>query len=226
MEIVLHTIPEVYPALHRKLEQAVIDAAAVVDDRFGWCVDKLEIEVYTSRSLWMEQHTRLNEEELASWVAGDSGRIIRVVAAGSERHLLRMVAHECVHFIVRQQVKIIPAWLDEGIALFLPLGMPEKYQQDLVQAISHGALIPYELLARPFAGFDRSLKTLAYAQSCGMVRHIVETHGWNMLRGLLISLASGISMDQTLRPFGLNMYLLESAMKRAVFQEKEYVGHV
>ena len=214
MEISIKTIPQSTDKLYDQLVDVAQEAANTVHEWFGFTVKLLEIEVYTSRSLWIEQHTRLNEEELASWVAGDSGRIIRVVANGSEQHLLRMVAHECVHHIIHQYAETIPAWLDEGIAMHLLLELPQKYQQELKQAINHNGLIPFDILENPFSILDRALKDLAYAQSWIMVRYMSGEYGSQMLRELLLTLGRGESIDQALRPWGVNMYLLEKNMIR------------
>jgi hypothetical protein len=212
--ITIKTIPPVDDRLHNRLFEAARRAADTVRRWFDFTVEQLEIEVYTSRSQWIEEHTRLNEEELASWVSGDSGRIIRVVATGSEEHLLNMVSHECVHHIIHKQAANLPAWLDEGIAMHLLLELPKTYRHELKQAIRHDALIPFELLASPFTLLDRRLKDLAYGQSWVMVMYMTKEYGPEKIRELLLRLGRGDSMDQALRPLRVNMYLLEKAMIR------------
>jgi len=207
------------PGLHGQLVTSCRQAAETVADWFAFAVDELEVEVYTSRELWIEQHTRLNEDELASWVAGDCGRIIRVVASGSDHHLLQMVGHECVHHIIRVHAGSIPAWLDEGLAMYLLLGMPKRYAQTLKKAVAHGAFIPFDLLEKPFSLLDRRLKDLAYAQGCAMVRHLEISYGRSRLRSLLTALGRGDNLAQALRPLGLNMYLLEKELVRHLQQE-------
>ena len=216
MEIQLTTVPPVPETLQQRLSAAAHEAAETVRQWFGCSVDRIEIEVYTSRELWMEMHTRLNEKELATWVAGDAGRIIRVVQTGSQHHLEQMIGHECVHFILGRWAGPIPAWLDEGLAIYLLLGMVDRYRQELEQAAAHEALIPYELLERPFTVLDRELQPLAYAQGCAMAAHLAAEYGRRRLGQLLRSLGRGQSMDQALRSLGVNMYLLERDMLRCL----------
>jgi len=214
MKIKIKIFPDDESRLRQRIEAAARQGAEAVRVWFDFSVDELEIEVYGSRQQWIEEHTRLNQEELATWVAGDSGRIIRVVATGSEAHLLRMVAHECVHHILHRHVASLPAWLDEGIAMHLLFTMPQHYRQELEQAVRHNALLPFDLLAKSFAVLGRGLKDLAYAQSWAMVEHIGNRYGSRMLKELLLALGRGESLDMALRPWGTNMYLLEGEMCR------------
>lgn len=216
LNLKLKCIPDRSCNTLEELENAANNAAVQVEEWFGFTTEHLEIEVYGSRQEWIEEHTRLNEGDLVSWVAGDSGRIIRVVAGDSNDHLLRMIGHECVHHIIRKAVPAIPGWLDEGLAIHLLHDLPVHYRETLDLAVGENVFLPLEVLAKPFSLLDRSLKSLAYSQSCSLVQYLEEVYGRERIRGLLLSLGSGETLDQSLRPLGLNCYLLEKEWVRWV----------
>ena len=218
--IIIKCIPQCSKELKEELKNAAENAASQVKTWFNFTTNNLEIEIYSSRQEWIEEHTRLCEKDLVSWVAGDSGRIIRVVAGNSDRQLLKMTAHECVHHIIRAVVPAIPAWLDEGLAILLLHELPDHYQETLKLTLKQDALLPLEVLTKPFSILDRSLKSLAYAQSYSLVEYLEDIYGREKLRGLLISLGLGETLDHALRPMSLNRYLLEKEWERWVREYK------
>lgn len=180
-------------------------------DCAGICV---EIEIFTDREEWIEHHTYVSQGDMPSWIQGDSGRIIRIVTdenkvAGLD-DLLLIIAHETVHHILHHHAgDCVPAWLDEGLALFLSQELPDNYQALLAEKLGDGGVVPFEMLNESFCGFDRKLQALAYAQSYTMIAHIVDTHGWEMVTALVGAVSRNESLDRALNGFGLNFYLLE-----------------
>ena len=174
----------------------------------------VEIEIFSQRAAWRDHHTQIMPD-LPSWVAGDSGRIIRIVLAGEREvapsALEIMVVHECVHQALARRAGDgrLPAWLDEGLSVYYSQALPATYRQALTAAAAADACLPLEALDGSFARLDRELKTLAYAMSFSLVEHIIARHGHALLQELLAAAARGETPAGVLRPRGLNYYLLE-----------------
>jgi len=184
-------------------------------------LDLIEIEIFQSREEWIEHHTVISEEEIPTWVQGDTGRIIRLVMdqdkVSTFKALQLMVTHECIHQTVRRATnENIPAWLDEGIALYLSQNLPDHYNDILAKAVSADACLPLELLSGPVTRLDRKIKTLAYAQSYSLIEYLVEKYGWEIVKKLLDACKRGDSIDTVLKEYGLNMYLLETEWVKSV----------
>lgn len=185
-----------------------------IKDKLDLSPEALEIEIFKSRDEWIERHTMINEVDTPSWVMGDSGRVIRLVMddhkIASFEDLKLMVAHECVHAIVRSHThELCPAWLDEGLAVCMTQNLPEKYRISLQNALAADALLPIETISQSFSRLDRRLKTLAYAQSYSLVDYMADKYGWEIVREMLDDYARGDSGEAVLRERGVNMYLLE-----------------
>lgn len=176
--------------------------------------DQVEIEIFQNKEEWIEKHTIINDQETPSWVQGDTGRVIRLVMEQNEissfEKLQLIVTHECVHLAVRNFTDgKAPAWLDEGLAVYFSQNLPDEYKNTLENAFKNGAQLPLEMLNDPFSRLDRTMKSLAYSQSYSLVNHLVQKHGWNVIKELLASSARGESINAALRTWGLNLYLLE-----------------
>lgn len=212
IKIVFHPVSSRYsPAI---LHSAIKECVASVEKHLRLPVTSFEIEIYGERREWIDNHTRINESELLTWVGGDSGRIIRVVAdekkVPTDAALARMVCHECVHHIVRSYAGLsIPAWLDEGLAILLVQDLPTSYLKALTQASELDGLLPVEILEQPFSRFDRSLKSLAYAQSTSLVSFLIEKFGYPCIQELLDCCRRGDRVESILRQKGFTIYLFE-----------------
>lgn len=180
----------------------------------------IEVEVYRSRQEWLQRHTLMQAGDATSWIQGDSGRVIRVFvdpASESFAKLQLMVTHECVHRALACTCGAgLPAWLDEGLAVYLSQELPAAYRQRLKEAAAADALLPLDLLADSFASMDRRLKTLAYAQSASLVGYLQATFGWQLLRDIIAALGRGDALDTPLNAHGLTLYLLERQWQRTV----------
>jgi hypothetical protein len=185
----------------------------------GWH-QELAVEIFQDREDWIENHTAVSTEDPATWIQGDSGRVIRVVADKEKirtmEDLLQMIAHECVHHLIGKVYAggRLPAWLDEGLAMYFSKVLPESFVRILKEAAREEALIPFELLEKPFTLFDRKTKKLAYAQSGSLIYHLILSHDFDMVTQLLAAAARNDSLDTVLKQKGLNLYLLEKEWKQ------------
>lgn len=188
-------------------------ADAKIRESLNYSLKQIEIEIYTDREQWKENHSHV-VQDMPSWVSGDSGRIIRIVIQDEKSvtfpELQLMLSHECIHLVVRTMASgRAPAWLDEGLAVFLSQNLPHSYLETLNNAIEHEALLPFDILIRPFTGLGRGLKTLAYSQSCSVVEYLQGKYGWEAIRELLAAAARNDDLETVLRKYSLTMYLLE-----------------
>jgi hypothetical protein len=185
----------------------------------GWH-QELAVEIFQDREDWIENHTAVSTKDPATWIQGDSGRVIRVVADKEKirtmEDLLQMIAHECVHHLIGKVYAggRLPAWLDEGLAMYFSKVLPESFVRILKEAAREEALIPFELLEKPFTLFDRKTKKLAYAQSGSLIYHLILSHDFDMVTQLLAAAARNDSLDTVLKQKGLNLYLLEKEWKQ------------
>ena len=174
----------------------------------------LEIEIYRDKKEWADRHTFIEEADLPSWIQGDSGRVIRIVMAEdcttAFEKLQVMVTHECVHGILKSAFgDSLPAWLDEGLAVYFSQALPEDAVEMLLKARDADALLPIELMEGTFARMDRQVKKLAYAQSSSLVEYLKKRNGWAIIRDMLAACSRNESPEHAMRPYGLNYYLLE-----------------
>lgn len=189
--------------------------------RLDICIDRIEIEIFQDREEWIEHHTVINQQDVPSWVQGDSGRVIRLIMDDEKistfETLQVMASHECVHHALKKATGgNIPAWIDEGLAVYLSQDLPAEYNEALKRAVLKRATLPLELLDARFSRLDRAIKTLAYAQSRSMVAHLISKYGWDMIKELLTNYKTDGSPDGALRKRGLNMYLLEKEWERMI----------
>jgi hypothetical protein len=190
-----------------------------VETDLGIAISELEMEIFQNKAEWVERHTVIDAADLPTWIQGDSGRVIRIVMDDDKiatmAALQLMATHEVVHFILHRHVnRPLPAWLDEGLAVFYSQNLPDAYQTALAKAADKNALLPLETLTRPFARMARAVQRLAYAQSAAMVAFLVQKHGWPLIREMLAACGRGESPEHVLKQKGLNYYLLEKAWRR------------
>jgi hypothetical protein len=186
-------------------------------DNLGLRVPEIEIEIFQDKAEWVERHTVINEADLPSWIQGDSGRVIRIIMDEEKIATLEalqvMLTHEVAHFALHRHVgKPIPAWLDEGLAVFCSQDLPTAYVDDLKRAAEADALLSLEMLTPPFTRLDRAIQRLAYAQSAIVVEYLVTHFGWELIRDMLSACQRGESPEHVLKGRGLNYYLLEQAV--------------
>lgn len=125
--------------------------------------------------------------------------------------------HEITHLIVGEAVfgpfGDIPTWLNEGLAQYTELKMPEYKQQALDKAIADGTLIPISSLSGnfPTSGSDA---LLAYAESSSVVSFLIEEFGWEKIQLLLATFKEGATSDQALMTvYSFNIDGLENEWK-------------
>jgi hypothetical protein len=125
--------------------------------------------------------------------------------------------HEITHLLVGEIIfgpfGDIPTWLDEGLAQYTELKMPEYKQQALDAAKVAGTLIPISSLSGSFPT-SGSNAILAYAESSSIVSFLIEEYGWGNMRLLLDTFKDGATSDQALMTaYSFNVDGLEKKWK-------------
>ena len=102
--------------------------------------------------------------------------------------LIAVLRHEYVHAVVhRLSGGRAPTWLDEGLALNLGGG---NRSRDLGLLARHGEqVISLQALHDSFLDFPPRMAELAYAESYGATRMLVQRYGLRRVRQLLVALS-------------------------------------
>lgn len=108
--------------------------------------------------------------------------------------------HEFTHILTKVAgegpVGKLPAWLDEGTAVYSQADPGENYTGAVVTAARVDRLIPFNQMGTP-AG-DSRLVNLFYGQSYEMVRFLIETGGTEKYAGFFAAIKKGMRFDQAL----------------------------
>ena len=114
--------------------------------------------------------------------------------------------------------RLIPAWLNEGLAEY---GNPEpspSFDLALAAALSGGELLPLTSLTRPPG--QPSDVILFYGESKSVVTYMVETHGEEPMQRLLAGLREGLSIDSALEAaYGFDRVGLEARWRESIGAE-------
>ena len=145
-----------------------------------------------------------------------------VLVLGDIARVKGVTAHEVVHFLVDQAMggvsRLIPAWLNEGLAEY---GNPEpspSFDLALATALSGGELLPLTSLTSP-PGQPGDV-ILFYGESKSAVTYMVETHGEGPMQRLLAGLREGLSIDSALEAaYGFDRVGLEARWRESIGAE-------
>jgi tetratricopeptide (TPR) repeat protein len=133
------------------------------------------------------------------WAAGSYDGRIRIPVQGVDsdsQELERVLTHEFTHALVQSIApRGVPTWLNEGLAvLFEPTG--EAWTD--TQLAGPGPRLPLERLTGSFERLSRDEARLAYAQSAGLVRAMLNQGGPSAVVAILQDLAAGESFASAL----------------------------
>ena len=113
----------------------------------------------------------------------------------------RTIAHELAHLIIGQMTlnpyNNLPAWLDEGLAMYAEGELTPEFTSYLNKAIAENSLISVRSLSSPFSAYAEEA-LLAYAQSYSLVEFLISKYGQGKMFGLLNTFGQGSSYDTAL----------------------------
>ncbi len=151
------------------------------------------------------------------------GTIAIGIAPGKLDWGRRAIAHELTHLVVHQMVfnpyNELPAWLDEGLAMYAEGTLPPTFADLLVEAEDDGSLISVRSLSSPFSAYAEQ-STLAYAQSYSLVEFLIHNYGQSHMLELLRTFRKGSGYDQALgRVYDFDMDGLDRLWQGYVFPD-------
>jgi len=127
---------------------------------------------------------------------------------GNHPEVKETIVHELSHMVIHQLAEgpfgDLPAWLDEGLAMYAEGALPERYLSTLNSAIRRDELISVRSLSS-YSG-DPSQVTIFYAESWSIVKYLLDTYGREKMSELLKVFKEGSRYDDALQKiYGFDM---------------------
>ena len=147
---------------------------------------------------------------------GDTGVIL---VLGSVLRVGGVTSHEVVHFLMRQAMgglsRLVPAWLNEGLAEYGSTAPNPSFDFALARAVEADQLLPLTSLTAP-PGRPGDV-ILFYGEGKSAVTFMVETYGAEPLQRLLQGLREGLTIDAALEAaYGFDRVGLETRWREAI----------
>lgn len=159
-----------------------------------------------------------------SWTGGlaysDFHIIIMGISGSNAAWDQNTIIHELTHVLVGRFafscIGSIPAWLNEGLAMFSEGELDGSMKSMLDSAIRGNTLLPLRSISGSFSELPDKAN-LSYAQSQSVVKFLIETYGQEKMSDLLIDLRDAKPIDTALREtYGFDTDGLEDAWRSAV----------
>lgn len=141
-----------------------------------------------------------------------------VAKDGSSRDILR---HELSHIVMRRAVKgpfrNLPAWLEEGVAVYGQSKPLAGMGSALETAIESNRPFSVRSLSSASVGSGGANVGLFYGQSYSLVRFLIDEHGEEKFRDLLATFREGSRTDDALmQVYGFDQDGFENAWRQSV----------
>jgi hypothetical protein len=174
---------------------------------------------------------RLHGLRVQDWVAAyaipRSQTALVAASPGPEMlpNLERDVPHEVAHLVVASTAPAggasVPAWFNEGLALYLVGDTDPALAQVLDDTARDGAFLPLGALCGPgYFGMGPREAALAYAQSESLVRYVHTRYGPQGIRALLAAFNGGASCEEAVpQALGLSLADLETQWHNQVLSQ-------
>jgi hypothetical protein len=155
------------------------------------------------------------------WVGGvaypEHSLVSLGIAPGDGEWAERALVHELSHVVVAQATAscggAIPAWLNEGLAVYAEGLLEDVFTEALEEAIAADRAFGVRSLAGAFP-YGRADATLAYAQSHDLVRFLIETHGPERMDALFAAFRQSGAIDRALmQTYGFDQRGLDEAWR-------------
>ena len=130
------------------------------------------------------------------------------------------VVHELTHLLLAEVTfncfGRLPAWLNEGLAVYSEGDLSDFQRLALDAAVASGELISLRSLNGAFPAADTG-STLSYAQSRSLVDYLIRTYGWDQMNALLATLGEGTTYESAMEQvYGLDLNGLEQAWRASL----------
>ena len=142
-----------------------------------------------------------------------------ILVLGSVTDVEGVTAHETAHFLMQQAMgglsRLVPAWLNEGLAEYANPYPSSSYIRALERAISDGRLLPLSSLTRPPGRPEDVI--LFYGEAESAVTYLVDEYGPLPLQSLLQQLREGAPIDDALMAaYRLDRDRLEARWRQSI----------
>jgi hypothetical protein len=142
-----------------------------------------------------------------------------ILVLGSIPRVAGVTSHEVVHFLMEEAMgsltRIVPAWLNEGLAEYGSTGPNPSFDRALAQALAQGRLLPLTSLTSP-PGVPEDV-ILMYGQGKSVVAYLVETYGAGPFQALLANLRQGLGIDAALEAaYGFDRQGLDNRWRKVL----------
>jgi len=181
------------------LKSMLAESISHVERRFGLPLDEPLKVTLCDDPESMRQLARAEQGWAPpEWANGLAYPQARVIYLHRDHHegLKRTLEHELAH-IALAELRALPLWLNEGLAVWASERVSFERMKTLTQARLTGELIPISTLNRRFPA-SPSQAQLAYAQSAHFVTSLADEHGEERLRSTLQSLSVGEPLEGAL----------------------------
>ncbi len=151
------------------------------------------------------------------WTGGltfaDYGIIVIGISPSLQSWGERIMAHEMTHLVIHQLIygplAVLPAWLDEGLAMNAEGDLRPDLAAMLADALASDSLFSLRSLSGAFPA-DYDAAGLAYAQSFSVVKYLLDTYGREKMQSLIYAFKGGATADEALtRVYGFDVEGLE-----------------
>jgi len=180
----------------------------------------VEVRIYETAEAMRE--TILFGQEWAGGVAYAGQGLVAMGINGTNIDWGReAMVHEMSHVVVGQATfrcgSSLPAWLDEGLAVYNESSAaPIEFQVALAMAIAENSATSLRAIAGSFP-YGRDGAVLAYAQSRSVVDHLIDTHGPEKMNDLLTTFKRVGTIDRALTEvYGFDTDGLDAAWRAKV----------
>ncbi len=134
------------------------------------------------------------------------------------------MVHELTHLLLHQNLALprvtLPAWLDEGLAMYFEPG-PSRRGSTLARAAQGRGLIPLGRMGT-VPGRPEDIATF-YAQSQSLVAHLMEEYGEELMPLLLSSLNRGQPLEEAfLEVYGVGPRAIEDEWRAKVISQARF----
>ena len=128
--------------------------------------------------------------------------------------LIHELTHLTLHEAVDSPRAKVPAWLNEGLAMYFERGSGYRESQ-VLDARRHGWLLPLRHM-ESVPGRPSEVR-LFYSQSASVVRYLMDDHGSARMGKLLTLIDQGLDIDDALKQaYGLDQNGLDRAWKAQI----------
>ena len=134
---------------------------------------------------------------------------------------LDILRHELSHIVLRRAVRgpfrNLPAWIEEGVAVYGQSRPMADMESALESAIDRNQPLSVRSLSSASVGESEGSVSLFYGQSYSLVRFLIDEYGEEKLRALLAAFREGNRTDDALmQVYGFDQDGLENAWRGSV----------